>query len=413
MENDEQGRNMMRELEAGELKLFIEQNQHIVIYGAGVLGQALYCLVREWKLTKHIDGFAVSEGVQHLDCFMGQEIKCISQYDLKRHIFMIAAKWMFAAKIEKNLMGAQYVYVGGNAMKKAFSCGVQGIDNMTMAALNRSDLSDTEYVSACVRQVRRERLGFEVNLVDHCNLNCQSCNHFSPIAEQYFLPIEKFEQDMKRIHELTDGELERIWLIGGEPLLHPDICEFMKIFRKYFPRVPMKLDTNGTLLLKQSDEFWRTVKETEAEIVLTKYPIRVDYDAIDSKMQKENVKYSYSVVSTDTVKTTYHLPLVENGNMEPVMNYLKCWHANECVTLRDGRIYPCPIAAHAHYFNERFGKNLYVGEMNSISIYDAKDIKEVFDFLKRPIPFCRHCNIRGYTFDLPWGISKREIEEWT
>lgn len=31
----------------------------------------------------------------------------------------------------------------------------------------------------------------EVNLADHCNLNCQCCDHFSPIAKPTFLNYGK------------------------------------------------------------------------------------------------------------------------------------------------------------------------------------------------------------------------------
>ena len=86
--------------------------------------------------------------------------------------------------------------------------------------------------------------------MDHCNLNCKCCNHFSPIATPFFLKLEDFEKDMARIAVLTEGNIGRIWLIGGEPLLHPDIVAFLYSARKFFPDTHITLDTNGTLLLK-------------------------------------------------------------------------------------------------------------------------------------------------------------------
>ncbi len=101
--------------------------------------------------------------------------------------------------------------------------------------MERIPITTEQYISVCVRQIRREKLGFEINLADHCNLNCQSCNHFFPIAEQYYLPVEKFEKDMLRIVEQTGGDIERIWLIGGEPLLHPDLVKIIYLTRDFFP----------------------------------------------------------------------------------------------------------------------------------------------------------------------------------
>ena len=34
---------------------------------------------------------------------------------------------------------------------------------------------------------KREEFLLEVNLADHCNLNCQCCDHFSPLAKECFL----------------------------------------------------------------------------------------------------------------------------------------------------------------------------------------------------------------------------------
>jgi uncharacterized radical SAM superfamily Fe-S cluster-containing enzyme len=75
----------------------------------------------------------------------------------------------------------------------------------------------------------------EVNLADHCNLNCQMCDHFSPLAKPTFLDLETFRRDMKRLAELTDGYIDIMKLQGGEPLLNDQAIEFIKITRELFP----------------------------------------------------------------------------------------------------------------------------------------------------------------------------------
>ena len=35
----------------------------------------------------------------------------------------------------------------------------------------------------------------EYHIVDHCNLNCAGCSHFSPLAEHWFVDPEAFERD--------------------------------------------------------------------------------------------------------------------------------------------------------------------------------------------------------------------------
>lgn len=66
---------------------------------------------------------------------------------------------------------------------------------------------------------------FEIHLVEHCNLKCKACDNYSSIAEEEYLDIENFENDMKRMRELFSG-IQLIRLLGGEPLLHPNLISF-------------------------------------------------------------------------------------------------------------------------------------------------------------------------------------------
>ena len=69
--------------------------------------------------------------------------------------------------------------------------------------------------------VEKEKIRFIVDIVDHCNLNCKCCGHFSPLAPKGFLDINTFERDLKRLHELLYGHIHCFELMGGESLLHP------------------------------------------------------------------------------------------------------------------------------------------------------------------------------------------------
>ena len=77
-------------------------------------------------------------------------------------------------------------------------------------------------------------LCFEVHITEHCNLNCKGCYHFSPLAKEEYLDINEFERDLRRIYELCGDNVERITLLGGEPLLHPDINRFIEVTRKIY-----------------------------------------------------------------------------------------------------------------------------------------------------------------------------------
>lgn len=115
-----------------------------------------------------------------------------------------------------------------------------------------------------------EMYNIEVNIVDHCNLNCYGCTHFSTIAPKNFIDINSFINDLKELSSKIN--LQRFRILGGEPLLHPDIILFVKESRKFLKNTTICLVTNGMLLPKMSEEFWKTLRENEVQLDITKYP---------------------------------------------------------------------------------------------------------------------------------------------
>ncbi|MDR1523474.1 MAG: 4Fe-4S cluster-binding domain-containing protein [Endomicrobium sp.] len=73
---------------------------------------------------------------------------------------------------------------------------------------------------------KRKTLKFEVHITDHCNLNCKSCSHFSPLSKEYYLDLAQFKNDCQRLALLSNGKVEDVNFLGGEPLLHSNLCEF-------------------------------------------------------------------------------------------------------------------------------------------------------------------------------------------
>lgn len=80
--------------------------------------------------------------------------------------------------------------------------------------------------------------------------------------------------------------------------------------------------------------------------------------------------------------------------------------------LKEGRLYTCTVAPNIEHFNRYFNKNLYLSDRDSIDIYKAETIGEITDFLAKPIPFCRYCNVAGREYGLEWEQSKKNISEW-
>lgn len=252
-----------------------------------------------------------------------------------------------------------------------------------------------------------------IHLTDHCNLNCRGCDNFSPLSPEIFANFDTVEQDFSRISKLSNGHVNEIQLLGGEPLLHPRVTDFMDIARKYFPNVAIKIITNGVLILRQQNSFWEKCRQNSIEIVVTKYPIKIDHDAIEKMAAKQRVKFCFYGNTEYVPKNMQCIPLDLSGSQNARGSFLRCSRANRCVALDNGKIYTCTLIPYVKYFNSYFEKKLPVTEADSIDIYTAKDMDEILNFIAKPVPFCRFCNQKNIIWDIGYGVSEKKIEEWT
>jgi organic radical activating enzyme len=256
---------------------------------------------------------------------------------------------------------------------------------------------------------RRSLLRFDVHLTDHCNLNCGGCEHFSSLSDKTFLDISAFKRDCARLFELTGGTIEDIAILGGEPLLHPGITEFVDIARQYFHGGKIRILTNGILLLKQPESFWRNCAKNNVEIHISHYPVKLDSNAINNTAEKYNVLITHDYIDgVDWVRR----PLDLEGKQDIKAVSKKCYQLNQCIQLVDGKLYTCARIAYIKYFNKYFSQNLQVTEHDYIDIYKVSNLDEILDFLCKPVPFCRYCNINKTLFDIKWAVSKKNISEW-
>lgn len=86
-----------------------------------------------------------------------------------------------------------------------------------------------------------------IEITNNCNLNCSFCSEVK--RPKKFMSLEEFEEILKKTKNYTNY----IYLhVKGEPLLHPNIIEFIKIANKY--NLKVNLTTNGTLFYKLAKE---------------------------------------------------------------------------------------------------------------------------------------------------------------
>jgi hypothetical protein len=247
---------------------------------------------------------------------------------------------------------------------------------------------------------------FEMHLADHCNLNCRGCSHYSSVSPQRFADPEQVERDFARLAELF-GRVKVIRLMGGEPLLHPQLERFIVSARKYFPKADIALATNGLLVPKEPESFWQLLSSQRIALRVTDYPIKADRESIKSGSVRHGLEWWFSLPTKRFLK----VPIFPAGNRDPHEAYRLCRKYAYCPFLRDGSVYPCARIAMSWILTERFGAELPVGYKDRIVLSEAKDGYEVLRLLSDPVPWCRFCGFDvASTFD--WEVSRKSANEW-
>lgn len=52
-------------------------------------------------------------------------------------------------------------------------------------------------------------------------------------------------------------------------------------------------------------------------------------------------------------------------------------------------------------------------ENDGLNIHKKLNQEEITEYFEKPIPFCKYCNMSEREENKEWGISKKEITEWT
>lgn len=185
------------------------------------------------------------------------------------------------------------------------------------------------------------REAVEYSVVDHCNLRCAGCDHAADVLSKRFADPDSFAADLavlgRHLH------VRSLRLLGGEPLLHPGLDQFVQAARKAAIADQLELWTNGLLL----DEAPRQLLESFDVVRVSLYPgIRVRCDpALLARALRQGGRTRLEVRKV----TRFQHQLLNHPLLDPALvrrTYRRCRDAHElsCHTVQDGRYYKCAKA---------------------------------------------------------------------
>ncbi len=190
-------------------------------------------------------------------------------------------------------------------------------------------------------------------------------------------------------------------LMGGEPLLNPDLNKFVVESRKVFPKSEIRIVTNGLLLNNLSGKLADSMKKSGAIFDITQYPpTRAIMSTIIDVLRKTGVDYSVSPpVKEFEIR-------MSKGDSEP-SSVFDCCEYKTCTFLRNRRLYVCPNIPMTYENREYLGFDITESEIQScgINIFDSEiDGWRVIKRLNDSFSLCRFCSNNHRNIE--WSISK-------
>ena len=193
----------------------------------------------------------------------------------------------------------------------------------------------------------------EYHLAHGCNLSCQQCSHYSNFRLAGAMPTP---HDARAEFELWSKRLRphRFALLGGEPLLNPNLIDHLHLARECWPTSNLMLVTNGFFFDRHPDLPQRLVEldcrlevsqhgddptylERFRKAKHTVWKWREDYPGIQIKIRQSHRGWMRQ----------YH---IESGkpvpfNSNPNAAYKVCMQKT-CTQLFQGMLWKCPALAY-------------------------------------------------------------------
>ncbi len=214
--------------------------------------------------------------------------------------------------------------------------------------------------------------GIEIFLTQHCNLSCKGCSASSPFAAAGFAALDDFMISLQKLKPVLRPD--RITFLGGEPLLHPEIDEFIKFAKDSGMFNKIMLTTNGLLLKKASKLLWDLVDGIEISLYPANYKVVFENAQYYLDMAK-NYKTELIFYPKDNFNHIIFSSPLPGDLVEKVFS--NCYYKNYTHSLHKRRIYRCAPSVFSHHYLSHFAENTDCSDNSDyLEIQKSSNIKE-------------------------------------
>ena len=251
----------------------------------------------------------------------------------------------------------------------------------------------------------------ETMITQVCNLSCQGCTNYSDLKHSGYVSWEQGRTWLEPWTELLD--IPDFGIMGGEPLINPEVIQWIVGVRELLPNTQIRFTTNGLLLHKYPDLL--KVLQDIGNCVF-KISVHLEDETLEDSIQNIFAQYSWQEVTEYGIrrwKTDRELRFQINRPAQ----FLKTFHGEysdmkphqsnpadafdlcvqkTCPLLHKDRIYKCSTSALLLDTLERFNKpnwsqwESYIEQGITVNS-PYNDIRAFVDNFGRPHRRCGQC----------------------
>ena len=221
----------------------------------------------------------------------------------------------------------------------------------------------------------------EAHVVDHCNLTCAECCSLSPHLPAWQVEPAALARDLAHATRILAPRVFK--LVGGEPLLHPQLVELVEIVRtsRIAPRI--SITTNGLLLERMPDALWEAIDALTISLYPRPALSTASRAAIEARAGQFDVALNWKQQDEFVVMNRSE-PTSDADDTRRIFD--DCWIRERCHMLRSGRFYTCTRPPH-------FGAYHRIDFTGDGVALDSLDTAALHAYLTsdRPLAACAHC----------------------
>lgn len=260
----------------------------------------------------------------------------------------------------------------------------------------------------CKFSERTELDRIEIHINDNCNLICANCSMFAGLVDSNVCADYEITRkalfSLKRIYT----HICEIDIIGGEPLLNPQIEDYCILLRQLYPLAYIFIVTNGIQLPYMKREFIEIIRKNRIYLSVTYYP---GYKDLIQKIRK--ICKEHEIRLELLPKRVQFIKLYDfSGKASSEEMFERCKRKFAIIAMRENKLAVCYAPFALPYAEEK----VHIGfqEEKVIDLFEESLTNtEIMKRFSKPMDCCRFCHNDTVLWEQSTENDCNNIKTWS